>query len=327
MVTYGFKSREYLPNNIHNFFVNELSGKYSKNLSAPDFGHYKTAKKLGWGFPSSHTYKKYLNNLFKNENFYPQSMVINKNFVMKNKKSIDDFMKNGRYIIKHDKGYGGKNIFIVKNTQEIMNKINNQDWVLQKIIEPVLFNGYKFDFRIYHFILRYKNDYYNIFSKVGFCKSSVHSYNPNSDKPHGFITNVLYNNGTNKKHMHEVFDFIRNFEKEKSKQEEMKNKIYDIIRRYSKILVRTKRQNNKGYDNLKAQIMIYGPDILFDQNKKPYLLETNCSPGFLLRGEIIYNKQKALLKELINNILVPILEDKELKLDNYKGNTFFIEKI
>ena len=331
MLSYGFTSLAYLPKSIYNFFVFLLKKRCERNLLNPDFGSYRNSKVIGWGFPYSNTYKKYLNELFKNEKFYPKSIVINKKFVLSNHQLVDSFIKDGRYIIKYDKGHGGKNIYIVKNIEEIIQKINNSNWILQQVIEPSLYNKHKFDLRIYHFILRYENKYYNILSKVGFCKTSAFEYNPNSSSVYGFLTNVLFNNKKSKvPHMFEFFNFMNKFEKNKEKRDLLIKNIYDVIRNYSKILVGRKEENRNKFkinQNLKAQLMIYGPDIILDKERKPYLLETNCNPGFLFKGEPIYYKQKLMLSELLNNIVIPIMGNKNVNLDNYKGNLLFIERI
>jgi len=43
------------------------------------------------------------------------------------------------------------------------------------------------------------------------------------------------------------------------------------------------------------------------------LIETNCSPGILIKGEVIFAKQKLMIEELIDNILIPILQNKSFK--------------
>ena len=48
---------------------------------------------------------------------------------------------------------------------------------------------------------------------------------------------------------------------------------------------------------------------------------------FLLNVHQIYNKQRDLINELLNNILIPILQNKDINLNNYKGNMFIIEKL
>lgn len=316
-ITVGFKSNEYLPDRIKKFFTN----KGIKNLDNPDFGNYRNAKILGWGFQNSHTYKKYLHLLFKDSHFYPKSILINKNWVSQNKSKTNEFINNEKCIVKYDKGKSGKDIFIVKNANEIINKINNEFWILQKIIEPVLFNENKFDLRIYHFILRYGNSYYNILSKVGYVKTSIHKYDKDSSSPYGFLTNRTFNNSKRKQHMFDFFDFINNFEKNEQKRKNTILKIYNIIREYSAILVKNYKPNN-----LTAQMMIYGPDIILDKNLNPYLLETNCSPGIFIQSKTIANKQKLMLEELMENIITPILQ-KNINLEEYVGKLLFIEKI
>ena len=59
--------------------------------------------------------------------------------------------------------------------------------------------------------------------------------------------------------------------------------------------------------------MIFGPDIMLNENLKPMLIETNCSPGILIKGEVIFAKQKLMIEELIDNILIPILQNKSFK--------------
>ena len=121
--------------------------------------------------------------------------------------------------------------------------------------------------------------------------------------------------------MFDFFDFMNNFEKNEQKRKDTILKIYNVIREYSALIVKNYKPNN-----LPAQMMIYGPDIILDKNFNPYLLETNCSPGILIPGEIIYNKQKLMLEELMENIITPILQ-KNINLEEYVGKLLFIEKI
>lgn len=313
MIGINFKNSEYIPKPLLGFIIRYLiENGVGKRSQESDFGNYTNARILGWGFKDTHTYKVYLHQIFKGQDFYPTSMVIKKDWVKKNQDFVKKFIGQDKHVVKINKGQSGKGIFIVNNVQEIIQKINNELWVLQKVIKPVLFEGKKFDLRIFHFILRYEDKYYNILSKVGFIKKSVHHFDEKSNSPYGFLTNVMFNNNKKEKNMYEFFDFMNNFEKNKEKRQKVINDIYDLIRKYS-VLLSQKINSVKTNHRPKAQIMIFGPDIMLDKDLKPMLIETNCSPGILIKGEIIYQKQKLMIEELLQNVIIPILTNKTMK--------------
>ena len=319
MIGIHFKNSEYIPKPLLGFIIRYLIEKGIGNKSnLADFGNYSNAKILGWGFKDTHTYKVFLHHILRNQDFYPSSMVIKKDWVLNNKELVKKFMDSEKCVVKINKGHSGKGIYIIDNVEEIINKINNELWVLQKVIKPVLFEGKKFDIRIYHFILRYEDNYYNILSKVGFIKKSVHNFDEKSKSPYGFLTNISFNNGKKEKHMYEFFDFMNSF----TNKEKIINDIYDLIRKYS-VLFCNKIKSIKSQNNPKAQIMILGPDIMLNEDFKPMLIETNCSPGILIKGEIIYQKQKLMIEELLQNIIIPILTNKPMK----NSSLLSIEKI
>ena len=323
MIGIHFKNSEYIPKPLLGFIIRYLIEKgIGEKSNSADFGNYGNAKILGWGFKDTHTYKVFLHHIFKNQDFYPSSMVIKKDWVLKNQEIVKKFMDSEKCVVKINKGHSGKGIHIIENVEEIINKLNNEYWVLQKVIKPALFEGKKFDLRIFHFILRHEDNYYNILSKVGFIKKSVHLFDEKSKSPYGFLTNISFNNGKKEKHMYEFFDFMNSFEKDNKKREKIINDIYSLISNYSKLFCQ-KIKSIKTEHKPKSQIMILGPDIMLNEDLKPMLIETNCSPGILIKGEIIYPKQKQMIIELLDNVIIPILQNKKFQ----NSNLLTIEKI
>jgi len=223
--------------------------------------------------------------------------------------------------VKPDKGQSGKGISIVNNVENVLKMTDDNFWVLQKVIEPKLYNNRKFDLRIFHFILRIKNNYYNILSKVGVAKTCVKNYTESID---GFLTNIVHNNklDKNEEHLFDFFDFMGRLEGDEEKRKGMILKVYNVIRAYSLLMSRKLESDNKSY----AQIMMYGPDLIMDERDNVYLLETNCSAGILIKGEVSYNKQRKMIDELMG-ILVPLMEGREVDLEGYVGELLFIEKL
>jgi len=327
MITINFRNGEYLPAKLLYYMVYEYLdkkklGKVDKTNNNPDFGNYGIGKILGWGFANSHTYKVYLHKIFRNAPFYPKSIIVKKSWANKNQETINKFINNERFVVKPDKGQSGKGISLVRDAKDVVGKIDDNFWILQKVIEPRLFENKKFDMRIFHFILRYKGSYYNILTKCGVVKSCVKKYTNNID---GFLTNIMHNNKLDKnvEHLFDFFDFMGKLEREEEKRKDLILKVYDVIREYS--LMISKNLEVSKVSN--AQIMMYGPDLIVDNNDEVYLLETNCSPGILIKGEVSYGKQRRMLEELMENVIVPILERKNLDLEGYKGNLLFIEKL
>ena len=313
-----FKSNEYIPINLKNFILKEMFKNKFNHNTLPDFGNYFNSKILGWGFPNSHTYKIWLHKIFKNKDYYPNSIIINKNFVLNNKKLIIKFINNQRKILKPNKGHSGKNIFIIDNYDKLIDKLDDNFWILQEEIIPQLFNKRKFDIRIFHFILRYENNWYNILSNNGFVKVSNSPYNNSNNDTKGFITNISFNeNKNNIKIKYKFFEFVKN--------ENIQNNIFNLIQKYSKDFILQLIKQNKKFNHLKAQIMMLGPDIILNENNDPILIETNCNPAILLKNDLMYNEQKLMIKELIHNIIIPILQNNFN--ENYSGEQLTIHKI
>lgn len=333
MITINFVSKKFIFTKYYNYLVNDILvnnnlGKVIK-IDKPDFGHYTNAKQLGFGFHNNYTNKVYLHHIFKNESFYPKTMIIKKTWVSKNQKRVSDFMNKQTMVVKPNNGLQGIDVRLVNNVNEVIEKTSDKEyWVLQEIVKPKLFKGRKFDFRIFHFIFKYKNNYYNILTKAGFAKVSVYDYTTKSEK--GFVTNVSYNlkEGSNDKIIYEINTFMKMLEPNDKKRKELFNKAYNLIRNYSKLLVKKiDFETNKFHNKPLSQTIIYGPDIMFDDKDEIHLIETNCYPGLMIEKDEITEFQKILFKDIAQKIFIPILQNKEINLLDIKGDLFSIEKI
>jgi len=329
MISINFISNKFIPNKLYNYLLEILKNIGQKeNTNNPDFGHYTNAKLLGFGFHNSYTNKLYLHHIFKGQQFYPKTMVIKKTWVSKNQKLVSDFMNNQTLVVKPNKGFQGRKVQLTNSISDLISKIDDKEfWVLQKIIKPKLFNNRKFDLRVFHIIFKYKNNYYNILTKVGFAKVSVYDYQSNNQQ--GFVTNISFNNKikTDMKFMYEFFDFMTQLEKDDKQRKKLIKGVYKLIREYSKLLVKKIQQDNKFKNQPLSQMIIYGPDIIFDKNDNAQLIETNSYPGLLIDGEVITPIQKVLFKDLMKKVFIPILQNKEIKPEVIQGDLFSIEKI
>lgn len=325
----NFDNNEYLPNNLRKYIIKKFINIGSIKTQHPDFGNYKIASTLGWGFPHSHTYKSWLHLIFKKQSFYPPSIIVKKNFL--NKDKIKNFIGNERKILKPDRGHSGQNIHIVHSYENVVKKINNNGyWILQKEIKPKLYQGRKFDTRVFHFILQHKGNWYNLISSVGYAKVSSKQFNQNDDNINGFVTNITFNQNKGMQVMFEFFDFMEKISNNDEERKKLINNVYNLIRDYTKLMVKQLNEQNKMYfkdGKSISQIMILGPDIIFDTHGNTFLLETNSSPGILIVKELVYPLQKQMIDELIKNILVPIIKEENINLDNYKGKTLTAERI
>ena len=331
-VTMSFKTNEYMTKTLYRFITAYISKKLGTSRSRrPHFGNYFNASRLGWGYPHSHTFKSWLHRIFNNQYFYPKTILVNREYVRNNLGKVDDFIQNQRRVLKPDRGHSGLNIHIVESARECVENMNNRGhWVLQKEIKPMLFNGRKFDLRIFHFILRYENQWYNVLSRAGYVKVSHKEFDPHSKKSDGFITNITFNENRGEKVMYDFFDFIKMISNSPQQIKSIENSVYNVIRDYSALFAKQLQRENRKYlknKSLKAQIMILGPDIMINSEGHAMLLETNCIPGIIRKGESAYPKQRRMIEELLNNIVIPLIQNKKVNFQNYNGRELWIERL
>lgn len=205
---------------------------------------------------------------------------------------IENININEKYFIKPIEGSKGDNIKVLEGKE--LKNIDKKEYIIQKFIDPKLYNGYKYDIRIYYIICRKNNvlkSYRSLDGKIRFCNKK---YNEN-----GFVTNSSLLNDEDKLNIDKLQDNIMNFYDKKSRE-----KIYDLldildIKIKNEIL---KKDNENGKLDF---INIYGVDILEDKNNHFYLLEINGKPNWYhtMDSQKLTNIKKNIFNEISQILL------------------------
>ncbi len=329
-----FSSNEYLTRKLRQYLIKKFTVSkvctFTKT-NTPDFGHYSNATKLGWGFHNAHTYKIWLHSIYKNQSYYSPAMVVNYDYIVDNKDKIKDFLSNERAVIKSNKGYGGKNMYLVKTIDDCINILENSNnrFLLQKEIKPSLFNNRKFDLRKFYFVVRCDNKYYIFTTKLGWWKLAVKEYKKDGLDADNFITNIslneIFEEAKVNKYVYSYNGFLEVYEKDKEKRAELDKSIQTFLGTSAIPLAKQIKKSNEEYYKEKkykpyGQIMLFGPDIMLDENRKIYLIEANSSPGFLYDASNFLPEQHKLMDEVFNYIMIPILQRKHINLNTIKKN-------
>ena len=208
-------------------------------------------------------------------------------------------LNRGRFIIVE------KNLTeILKKVEQIQNKkkINTDEkkkgcdikceyLILQKYLEkPLLYQGRKFDIRLWVLIIYNQEDDIYIF-KQGHLKATCTQYNPDSNDLYVHLTNYSvqkYNENFSKIEIGNEIPFS-SFQNELDKSNSGIDFYKDIYPKIARI-VRITGGAAKGkinFLNKKYCFEIFGYDFILDENYQPYLLEINTNPGLEISSPLI----------------------------------------
>ena len=192
-----------------------------------------------------------------------------------------------------------------KLESETNNNIKCEHILLQKYLEkPLLYQGRKFDIRIWIMIISGQENFVYIF-KQGHLKATCDKYDINSSSPFIHLTNYSVQKHNVDFSKIEIGNEIsyEEFQEELDKNNSGKNFLKDI---YPKIVYIIRLAVGAGKSNLNHLnrvncFEIFGCDFILDQKYKPYLLEINVNPGLEISSPLISK-------------LVPRMVDDALKL-------------
>ena len=278
-------SFKYLFNNIKNFLNKNNNEKYSNFYN---YFNNENGKKIGT----------------KTEIFIPKNFYNNNNlWIIKpinyNRGQFINICNNLNSITKTIKNfYEGNKINILPKINNNNNNLNKENIfskiLIQKYLEdPLLFNGRKFDMRIW-VLLNFDMNIY-VF-KEGHLKSSSELFNLYNNNLYIHLTNYSiqkHNKNFEKFEQGNEISF-KDFEKNcHISMKEILPKIYNIINISMKSV--------KEIINLhkhKFCFELFGYDFIFDKDFNPFLLEINTNPG-LEFSSILINK---LLPRMIDDL-------------------------
>ena len=215
------------------------------------------------------------------------------------------------WVLKRTNLNRGRQMKVLSNIDEIIKEINlmfegkkPNNLIIQKYLEqPLLYNGRKFDIRIWVlFTYIGKDCKFEIYVfKEGHLKACSDIFNIDSDNLFIHLTNYSvqkHNKNFSKVEIGNEISF-QLFQKELNRQNSGKNFRKDIFPEIVKIIgISAKAIKNKiNIMNRKNCFEIFGYDFILDVNYRPFLLEINTNPGLEESSPLI----KMLVPRMIND--------------------------
>ena len=197
------------------------------------------------------------------------------------------------WVLKRTNLNRGRQMKVLSNIDDIIKEINlmfeekkPNNLIIQKYLEePLLYNGRKFDIRIWVlFTYIGKDSKYEVFVfKEGHLKACSDLYNIDSDNLFIHLTNYSvqkHNKNFSKKEIGNEISF-QSFQQELDRQNSGKNFKKDIFPEIIKIIAITAKavKNKINIMDRKKCFEIFGYDFILDVNCRPFLLEINTNPG------------------------------------------------
>lgn len=270
-------------------------------------GHFDFAKLIGYGFPNCMARKKAIHEIYKNEVYYPKSILINKSWAQDNKKMITNFIGKSRKVLKNDFGVGSHNVYIVKNYEDCIKKMNDKNYyVLQNEIDPLLYQNKKLDERVYILVIKEKNTYSAYTFKEGHVKLAGYNFDRNSDEMGSFATNIKAPKPSGSKGIDFTIDtenflsFIGDKQKWKNNRLELLKK---IAAKFLPYVAKNTEEYFDGYDQPLFLWHLYGIDILIDKKYNMYLCEFNGKPG-VVYDDVMPKEITNINRNMCNRIMM-----------------------
>ena len=248
------------------------------------------------------------------------STLMPKSYILNDMDEMDIFAKefnqsnNDIYILKKNL-QRKEGLKLTKNFNEIISSYKDNYRVVQKYITNLyLINNRKVNLRIYLLIVIENNIPTFYLCKNGKCIYTNKKYNDNDFDFESNITSYNLDMSIYKQNPR-TFDELKIYidnDKGINKGNELFNKIELLIQNISKCLSKNLYQSN----NIKKCIsfQLFGIDVIFDINLKPYLLEINKGPDMSPRDNIDENMKKNVQIDMFKIVGI---------LPNNKNNSFF----
>ena len=248
----------------------------------------------------------------------------NLNSILKEMKLIQTFRKINIIENKNHKTYIKKNSETInskynspeKNKNNNSNGIKCENIILQKYLEkPLLYQGRKFDIRIWVMIITNRENEIFIF-KEGHLKATSLKYNPDSNDLFVHLTNYsvqkYHSNFSEIEIGNEIpfDDFQYELDRNHSKKN-FKKDIYPKIVRIVRLTGGAAKLGKMNFMKFRNCFEIFGYDFILDENYMPYLLEINSNPGLEFSSPLI----KQLLPRMIDDAF-KLTIDEEYSLSN-----------
>lgn len=251
--------------------------------------------------------KLYLSKLLKNKPYYPETYIYNKN--NKNLPKYDDiwFIKKCGFST-----YGGYDVNVINNVNNINRYIkDNSSYIIQKSISNLyLYDNKKGDIRMYYLVTLYKNKLNFYLYKDGFIKLAKDYYDPNNLSNDIQITNTSQIKKTDNPRCILFDKTFKNYDIFISKMKY-------ILTDFSNEIKKSFPSYYKSYYALEYQLC--GPDIIFDNNYNPYLIELNSNfPAYIMNNTPdVINMKKNIANIISNQLFKPAINRETINLEQY----------
>ena len=215
-------------------------------------------------------------------------------------------------------------LFKIQENKQLETEDNNnfkcQHIIVQKYLEkPLLYQGRKFDIRIWILMISGQENYVYIF-KQGHLKATSAEYDINSQSPFIHLTNYSIQKHDLLFSTKEIGNEIsyKEFQDELDKTNSKINFMKDI---YPKIVYIIRLAIGSGKNNINRMnrsncFEIYGCDFILDEKYKPYLLEININPGLEISSPLI----SKLVPRMVDDALKLTIDKKWNKKENEEMN-------
>lgn len=281
-------------------------------------------------------------------NFYPTTYLLpiqyqefqNEHLRLTGKKN-----RTVTWILKPKNGCGGSGIRLVQNNYDVA--AVSQQAVIQRYIEPYLFGGYKFDFRLYVLVSNLA-PYTVYIYKEGLARFCSHLYmkpnftNINDKYSHLTNTSVNIDNEENSSSILQlssnIINHIEKIEPEKGKDVWKKIKhvvMLTFIAQYHEILkavanhntdrpikhriFRNEESPGPPIDSLHKYFHLFGIDIMLNRQLEPIVLELNDRPSLVVTFDIE--------EEVKSKMILDMLKLVTSSQDCYKNPNPYVPKV
>jgi hypothetical protein len=288
--------------------INSLKQLTSKNfiitLNAPaDI----LCNMLGNNFVRNLGTKIKISNFLTKKHYYPETYIYNGDNNYDFLDNIEDNL-NELWFLKPSINGCGIGIIIVNNKNDIIKNLQDskKKYVIQRGINSLLIDNKKFDIRIHYIITYYKSQISFYLYNEGHIRLPKNIYDINDLNIETHITTY-----TTLLDDHDLAYLTnRVFDKNHNLYDILFPKIIDIMKDLSKEI----KKSLINYKSNKIEYQICGPDIMFDNDLNPYILEVNSrNPGYI-RDEHLTEMnlvKKNIVHCLANDFLYPAIEKNE----------------
>jgi len=295
-----------------------------------EIGHYNFASTIAYGFPHTYAKKRFVHLLYRGEPYYPKSILMTRKWLLDNTLKVYAFMDSGRKVLKNENGVGSKFVNVVSSVEDCFNHMNNQDYyVLQTEIDPLLHNGHKLDERVYLLVVKEDQKYSSYMFKEGHIKLAGFKFDKNDNSKGSFATNIKAPKPPNSKGQDFTIDINEFLKNEKNKNIWISRRL-ELMKKISSKFLPAVRENVKAYYKGKKEPKyiwhMYGLDILIDKEYNFYLCEFNGKPG-VVYDDVMPKKITNINRKMCDRIALQFLGPWIINKNNSHQNDKTIIKL